>query len=291
MVKIRLAIQLAILFLICPATMVVAQQSQTVAVPDEAYVADAGINLSPLQIASTLPAQNGSVSNIRGGEKSDVELQSLYEFLPTPNPPDSMLSLKGDGEPAVEHSLRHNLLSLSPYERGQDLAPEDAGVFRLPLIGELDEIGVRYATARGGFDGLTQQAVFATFRLPRVWSIGKATAVIPRIMVEAGRFELGSQHRAFASFGPTLRFASDGLQVPLFIDAGFSPTVIDGSIYDGKDFGTSLNFTSHIALGARLGRSNSQLLRLRFQHISNGGINDDNPGVNMIGLDFSFAIR
>lgn len=80
-------------------------------------------------------------------------------------------------------------------------------------------------------------------------------SVVPRLTVEAGRFEDGSNLRAFASFGPSIRLASLDPRSRLFADIGLSPIVIDGADYDGKDFGTSLNLASHVALGLRLGRN------------------------------------
>jgi hypothetical protein len=73
---------------------------------------------------------------------------------------------------------------------------------------------------------------------------------------------------------------------PWFVDVGINPTVIDGSTSGDEDLGTSFNFTSSIALGRYLGNANRHEIRLRYQHISNGGTNNKNPGVNMIGIDF-----
>ena len=71
----------------------------------------------------------------------------------------------------------------------------------------------------------------------------------------------------------------------MFMDLGLSPTIIDGATYGDHDFGTSFNFTSHIGLGLRFGQSKNHVVKLRYQHISNGGIDEVNPGVNMIGID------
>ncbi len=109
--------------------------------------------------------------------------------------------------------------------------------------------------------------------------------------MEGGRFESESEHRYFVSFGPSIRLISDAHRVPLFVDVGSSPTVIDGSKYGDDEFGTSFNFTSHVALGLRFGQTKNQVVKLRYQHISNGGINNINPGVNMVGIDFSFSVK
>ncbi len=205
--------------------------------------------------------------------------------------PGSAPDWQSDYETGVKLSRSYKSLSLPANRRSRIPLPEDVGVFRLPLVGEIDEFGVRYAVARGGFDGLTQQAFFVDFKLPRSWRAWKDVTVAPRLTVEAGRFKSGSNHRAFASFGPSIRFTSDAPRVPRFVDIGISPTIIDGSKYGDEDFGTSLNFTTHVALGLRFGRTKNQILKFRYQHISNGGINNDNPGVDMIGFDFSFSVR
>ncbi len=194
-------------------------------------------------------------------------------------------------ENGIKLSRRFISLSLPANRRPQIPLPEDVGVFRLPLVGEIDEFGVRYASARGEFDGLSQKAFFVGFKLPRSWHVWNGITVTPRLTAEAGRFEFGSNHRTFASLGPSFRFSSDGQRVPRFYEFGISPTIIDGSKYGDKDFGTSFNLTTHVAFGLRFGRLKNQVVKFRYQHISNGGINNDNPGVNMIGLDFSFAVR
>ncbi len=167
--------------------------------------------------------------------------------------------------------------------------PEDTDLFKLPLIGDLSRIGFRTATADGGqFERLNQYALFLDFSLPMSWLPWPDVTADPRITLELGRFELGDEARNFASLGPAIRFTNQRWRLPMFVDVGLSPTVIDGSRFGGRDLGTSLNFTSHIALGMRFGRQNAHALSLRYQHISNGGINHTNPGTNMIGLDLVF---
>ena len=182
-----------------------------------------------------------------------------------------------------------DFLSTAPATRDDLIdktVPEDLSLFRLPLVGYVEDFGFRVASADGGkFDGLTQQALFIDFRLPWQWSPWPDVSASPKLVLEAGRFNQGSENRLFASLGPTLRLASDRWRVPVFVDLGLSPTIIDGSSFGDQDFGTSFNFTSHIALGLRFGRTKNHVVKLRLQHISNSGIDDVNPGVNMIGVD------
>jgi len=180
------------------------------------------------------------------------------------------------------------------FGRKADGDPVDGnvGVFSLALPEIIDRVGVRHATAVGDtFGDLTQQAAYIDFRLPWYFVTAGGLHISPRLTLEGGRFENGGDDRLFASLGPAVRLSNPRWRLPLVLDAGISPTFIDGSEYDGREFGTSINFTSHLALGLELGERNRYRIDLRFQHISNGGLNDDNPGVNMFGIGFSVGSR
>jgi len=191
-----------------------------------------------------------------------------------------------------------DMLAVSPIQ--QSTTPNSAGslvtgkdkLFQIPLIGRITDFGIRVANVNGGqFDGLSQQSVFVDFELPWQWSPWQDTTVTPRIMLEVGRFDRHREHRLFASLGPVFRFERNSWRLPIFLDLGISPTAIDGANYGDSDFGTSLNLTSHVAFGFRFGRNSNNRISLRYQHISNGGLNSKNPGVNMAGIDFVFWSR
>jgi hypothetical protein len=199
-----------------------------------------------------------------------------------------------DAVPEDEHPE-----STADYDRSPDVAvtgisfsnrnsPKEGGLFELPIIGTLDSFGIRYASARSNIGGLAQQALFAEFRTPWAWSTWGESTTSLRLSFEAGRFLRDSEKRYFASFGPSVRISSGRWRTPLFIDLGLSPTVIGGSNYGDEDLGTTLNFTSHIGIGMKFGRTKRHEIKLRYQHISNGGLDRVNPGLNMIGLDFVF---
>jgi len=185
-----------------------------------------------------------------------------------------------------------NAVPTTRDERIDTTVPDDISLFHIPLVGKIQDFGFRVASGDGGkFDDLTQQAFFVDFKLPWTWSPWTNFTASPILAFDIGRFEQGSENHYFASLGPTLRLANDRWRVPLFIDVGLSPTIIDESTYGDQDFGTSFNFTSHIALGLRFGESRNHVVKLRYQHISNAGIDEVNPGVNMIGVDVVFWAR
>lgn len=107
------------------------------------------------------------------------------------------------------------------------------------------------------------------------------------------RMELGvgvihspQETRPFLSAGPMLCWQLPGGD--LFLEAGISPTLIAGSRVEGHDLGGDFHFTSSAAVGTHLGARQAWSVSLRFQHLSNAGINRPNPGLNLIGLDFSY---
>lgn len=91
--------------------------------------------------------------------------------------------------------------------------------------------------------------------------------------------------RPFLSVGPVWCWPLPGPR--LFLEISVSPTVIAGSQIEGRDLGGDFHFTSSVALGSQFGRREGWSVSLKFQHISNGGLNQPNPGMNLVGLDFS----
>lgn len=102
--------------------------------------------------------------------------------------------------------------------------------------------------------------------------------------VAVGVISSAGRQRPFFSVGPVWRFPiASGRQ---YLDFGFSPTALSGTRIDDRDLGGHLHFTSSVAFGMRFGPVDAYSLRLRVQHTSNGGLNSNNPGLDLIGLDF-----
>jgi hypothetical protein len=54
-----------------------------------------------------------------------------------------------------------------------------------------------------------------------------------------------------------------------------------------KRFSTAFNFGDHLAVGRRFGSDGRHEVALRFQHFSNAGIKEPNPGENFLQLRYS----
>jgi hypothetical protein len=98
-----------------------------------------------------------------------------------------------------------------------------------------------------------------------------------------GTFYRRDQYRVFLSGGPTWRL---GPWRRFHLDLGIHPTFLGGSRFHGADLGGNFHFTTFVSAGLTIGRRHE--VSARVQHTSNAGLNDDNPGADVAGIDYSF---
>ncbi len=129
------------------------------------------------------------------------------------------------------------------------------------------------------FSDTWQTAVAFNLRPPR------------RLRAQYLEFVLGantspSETHAFVSLGPVWLFPiyRDRVSVQL----GFSPTLLFGSTFSGRDMGGNFHFTSSAAVEAAFGVRRNVSLALSLQHTSNGGLRTTNPGMDIVGLSFGY---
>lgn len=103
-----------------------------------------------------------------------------------------------------------------------------------------------------------------------------------------GAISRGEQSRAFISLGPVWRWLPSGVDKRWFVDLGLSPTVLGGAKFAGKDLGGNLHLTSSLAIGRHFGSRSASTASLRIQHMSKLGLYSTNPGIDMIGLIFTY---
>jgi hypothetical protein len=151
---------------------------------------------------------------------------------------------------------------------------------------QFSSVGILGADAVQKFAGMRQYGVLLGYQ---VNSRSKVFWMPSRLDLSAGWLERGSNASAFVSAGPSYRWhMNKSDQSKWFVDFGVHPTFISQSRFEGKNLGGEVFFTSHLGLGVYLGRQRKSSLLLRYQHISNAGLNDRNPGVDMLGLAFSY---
>ena len=121
------------------------------------------------------------------------------------------------------------------------------------------------------------------------WSFG---AYLEASIAYWDGFKGTTGHDNLVDFGltPVLRWQHDPSKVGLapFLELGLG---VHGHTEDGignKDFDIPFAFGSHIGAGARFGAGGRYELVYRFQHLSNAGLGDDNPGINFHVLQLGY---
>lgn len=165
-----------------------------------------------------------------------------------------------------------------------------AVIFMIAMMSfALHGVNVRAATLKA----TDYRVVAASHKFKDTWQFAAAFKLRPPRRLYARHLELAigtvsapSETRPFLSLGPVWRLPL--VDERLFVDLGISPTLIAGSTLNGRDLGGNFHFTSSASLGASFGAREAFTLSLRIQHTSNGGLSGTNPGLDMIGLSFTF---
>jgi opacity protein-like surface antigen len=76
-----------------------------------------------------------------------------------------------------------------------------------------------------------------------------------------------------------------------YLEAGVGAHVLsDLDVGNGTEFSTHFQFGDHIGAGFRFGERERYDLGLRFQHLSNGGMRNPNPGINFLILRLQYHL-
>lgn len=141
-------------------------------------------------------------------------------------------------------------------------------------------IGVSGETRAGNFTGYD---VVGSRRLPWRWGDRAAWSLETNVEGTAGILIGGGQTGFVGSAGPSLTIRRGG--VPLYVDGGTAAALISERRFGSKNFGTYIQFISHISLLLQLGPVSTGY---RLQHMSNASIDEDNPGVNLHMLEVRY---
>ncbi len=129
-----------------------------------------------------------------------------------------------------------------------------------------------------------QYETFATWSLPWIWRSSKIWAIGTFLEVNAGILR-GSGETAFVgSIGPGIYLA--GFKDKIIISIGLNPTIISKHKFGDEDLGGPIEFTSHIGFNLNFARHFT--IGYRLQHMSNAGLYDTNPGLNMHMIELGY---
>jgi lipid A 3-O-deacylase len=83
------------------------------------------------------------------------------------------------------------------------------------------------------------------------------------------------------------QFATIANKYPLKWEFGIGVSLINDTIFAGKDIGSHYQFEDRIGLVLEFGDNLKQSLAIRYMHYSNGGFNDKNPGMDFLNLSYA----
>lgn len=148
--------------------------------------------------------------------------------------------------------------------------------------------GIRGGFSHGEADGQDFQQLegFAAYPLAWRWGEPGGWQLVTALEGTGGVLHGGDKNGLVVTLGPALQFGYG--ELPWWLEVGISPTLLSRSHFQGADLGGNLQFTSH--LGLRWQLSNTLGIGYRFQHLSNGGLQTPNPGLEMhlFQLDYHF---
>ncbi len=137
----------------------------------------------------------------------------------------------------------------------------------------------------------------ATWRWNGQWALGTG-ALTGYWDASIGRWRVrhadAGDRSAFTQVGvtPVLRYRGDGGESRWFVEAGIGENVI-GPVYRSEDhrFSTAFNFGDHLGVGVDAGERHQHEFTLRYEHFSNAGIKEPNPGENFVQLRYTYLMR
>ena len=154
-----------------------------------------------------------------------------------------------------------------------------------------DDFRIESVGARGGAsmyqtgNRLSEAEAFVDFNLPWRWDLGKEWSLQTKLNSSIGWFGGGNDNAVIGSVGPALQLFPPSF--PLSLEAGASPTLMSRDVFGNINMGTYFQFTTYI--GFDLDVTKHIRLGYRFQHISNAGLSQHNPGINMNMLALSYV--
>jgi hypothetical protein len=121
-----------------------------------------------------------------------------------------------------------------------------------------------------------QSEAFVNYNLWR-WCLTTNWHLQSRVGISAGWIGKHGDDAFVGTLGPILEISR--ARFPLSLEGGFSPTYISRDQFGSTDLGSRAQFTS--AIGLNWDVTSHWRIGYRFQHMSNAGIKEPNPGFNL----------
>ena len=149
-----------------------------------------------------------------------------------------------------------------------------------------ESTGVRVGGSanQGASHNFHEADVFLNSDLPWHWNLGHNWWLNTGLDASVGWLGSSFEDGFIGTLGPRLLLKR--IDTPISIAVGISPTYLSRIDFVEKNFGISFQFTTYIGFNYDFG----QHVRAgyRFQHMSNAGLSDNNPGLNLHMLALSY---
>jgi len=117
---------------------------------------------------------------------------------------------------------------------------------------------------------------FVDYNLWR-WNLSENWRLQSRVGISAGWLGQRGDNSFIGTLGPSFEISRTAF--PISLECGFNPTYISRYHFSSTDLGANVQFTSHIGLYWDV--TSRWRIGYRFQHMSNAGIREPNPGFNL----------
>ncbi len=126
-----------------------------------------------------------------------------------------------------------------------------------------------------------QVGIFATYALPWKRTRKNGDIIQTALNVDLNHLNGPGNQSIVIAVGPQIELIRPTSRVSW--NLGIAPTYIEKSRYNAIDMGGNLHFTSHI--GVKFEMNKQWELGFRLQHMSNVGLEDSNPGLNLFLIE------
>jgi len=149
----------------------------------------------------------------------------------------------------------------------------------------VESVGYRFGlSATSVNEAFLQNEASLNLDLPWSWEFIPKYHLQTGLDFSAGLLSRSGDYGFVGTAGPTFTIGRE--RFPFSLDLGFSPTLLSHQEFGDKNFGSVFQLTSHAGLFWDMGSHFTA--GYRFQHMSNGGLNEHNPGLNLHVLSIRY---
>ena len=148
-----------------------------------------------------------------------------------------------------------------------------------------DTVGLRVAVETSIPVSLTSYELYCTSVPKRDWDLSEKFNAGLGYEAAVGALAGEGEVAGYLHFGLNLELAHEDLPVVLVLQSG--PSLYSEDSFGDFDFGGNIQFTSSIGLNWQM--CERWAIEYRYQHTSNAGIENENPGIEMHAFALSHS--